>query len=327
MKFIMKNLKNRCKKNIFTILLIVVVSSLCTACSGREENQLSYRQKGISLMENGKYEEALVEFQNALDLSLGEIGEEEVDICFYKAEAQYYLGDVEGAMHTYSSIIDFNEDAKAYFLRGNLYYSLGEEARALADYESAIENDNKDYDLYIGVYEALSAHGKDKEAQDCLNEALDINGNTAFDKMQKGRIHFLLGETDTAISLMEEAIKGKEEEAYYYLAEIQEALGNTQEAQDNIAAYIESDDVDSYNLFHVANDQLGKGNYEMAIQCLNQALELKSVPNKQMIMKTLVIAYEHNRDFEAAKKLMTEYIEAYPDDEEAKREFTFLETR
>ena len=44
-------------------------------------------------------------------------------------------------------------------------------------------------------------------------------------------------------------------------------------------------------------------------------------------MKTLVIAYEHSLDFESAKKVMAEYVEAYPDDEEAKREFTFLETR
>ena len=44
-------------------------------------------------------------------------------------------------------------------------------------------------------------------------------------------------------------------------------------------------------------------------------------------MKTLVIAYEHNREFETAKTLMAEYVESYPDDEAAKREFTFLETR
>lgn len=323
----MKNNANKCENIVFYILVLVTVVFFCTGCSGHAEDQLSHRQKGINLMENGKYEEALVEFQNALDLSLGEIKEEEVDICFYKAEAQYNLGDVEGAMHTYSAIIEFNEDPKAYFLRGNLYYSLGEEEKALDDYASAIENDKKEYELYIGVYEALHAHGKDKEAQEYLNQALEISGNSAYDKMQKGRIHFMLGKTDEAVSLMEEAIKGREDEAYYYLAEIQEAMGNDKEAQENINAYIESDDVDSYNLFHVANDQLEKGNYEMAIQCLTQALELDSVPNKQMIMKTLVIAYEHNRDFEAAKNLMAEYVESYPDDEEAKREYTFLETR
>lgn len=309
------------------VLVLVVALFLCTGCSGRVEKQMSHREKGIQLLENGKYEKALEEFQAALDLSLGEIGETEVDICFYKAEAQYRLNDVEGAQNTYSAIINFNDDPKAYFLRGNLYYSLGDEGNALNDYEEAIKNDSKNYDAYIGVYEALIAHGKEADAFAYLNQALEIKGNSAFDKMQKGRIHFLLGETDTAISLLEEAIKGKEEEAYYYLSEVQAALGNEEEAEKNIVAYVSSDDVDSYNLFHVANDQLGKGNYEMAISCLNQALELKQVPNKQMIMKTLVIAYEQNRDFEDAKKLMTEYVESYPDDEEAKREFTFLETR
>jgi len=323
----MKSFTNRCEKNVFWVLLLVCAAFLCTGCSERVENQMTYRQKGISLLENGKYEEALVEFQNALDMSLGEIGEEEVDICFYKAEAQYNLGDAEGAMHTYSAIIDFNEDPKAYFLRGNLYYSLNEEEKALSDYASAIERDKNEYNLYIGVYEALTAHGKEKEALEYLNQALEVSGNSAYDKMQKGRINFLLGETDTAVSLLEEAVKGKEEEAYYHLAEIQEALGNEKAAQENIEAYIASDDVDSYNLFHVANDQLGKGNYEMAIDCLNQALALENVPNKQMIMKTLVIAYEQNRDFEAAKELMAEYVEDYPDDEAAKREYTFLETR
>ena len=288
---------------------------------------MAYREKGISLMQNGKYEEALVEFQNALDCALGEIGDTEVDICFYKAESQYYTGDIQGAMDTYSSIIAFCDDARAYFLRGNLYYSLGNEQNALMDYEAAIENNPKEYELYMGIYEALAAHGKESEAQAYLKQALEIKGDKAYDKMQKGRICFLLGDTTQALSLLEEAVNGKETEAYFYMAEVQEAVGDSQAAQESITSYIESGNLDSYHLFTVANSQLSKGHYEMAIECLNQALALENVPNKQIIMKTLVIAHEQNRDFETAKKLMVEYLEKYPDDEEAKREFTFLETR
>lgn len=324
----MQILNIKLKKITYIALSVVLSVFLCTGCSSkREEDQLSLRQKGITLMENGKYEEALEKFQAALDLSLGEVGEMEMDICFYKAEAQYMLGDLEGAMATYTAIVDFNENAKAYFLRGNLYYSLGEEEKALKDYAAAIEQEKKDYELYIGVYEALSAHDKDKEAQDYLNQALEIKGNSAYDKMQKGRINFLLGENKTALSLLDEAVKGNEKLAHYYLAEIYSIMGDEESSKSNMDAYMESGVADSYNLFQIANDELGKGNYDMAIQCLNAALELETVPNKQIIMKTLVIAYEHNMDFNAAKELMAEYVEAYPDDEEAKREFTFLETR
>lgn len=324
----MHTLHLKIKKITCVLLLAATAMLMCTGCSSeREEKQISCRMNGILLMENGKYEEALEEFQNALDLSLGEVGEEEMDICFYKAEAQYQLGDVDGAMATYTAIVDFNENAKAYFLRGNLYYSLGEEEKALKDYAKALENEKNNYELYIGVYEALTAHGKEKEAQNYLNRALEIKGKSAYDKMQKGRINFLLGENKTALSLLEEAAKGNEKQAYYYLAEVYSVMGDEESAKSNMAAYMESGVADSYGLYTIANNEMEKGNYDMAIECLTSALELETVPNKQSIMKTLVIAYEQTKDFEAAKKLMADYIEAYPDDEEAKREFTFLETR
>ena len=302
--------------------------ALCTGCgSERKEEQRELRLKGITLMENGKYEEALEQFQGALDLSLGEVGNVETDICFYKAEAQYMLGDLEGAMATYTAIIDFNKDARAYFLRGNLYYSLGDEENALKDYAAALEKEEKDYGLYIGVYESLMAHGKEKEAQDYLNKALELKGNTAYDKMQKGRINYLLGENETALSLLEEAAKGKEKQAYYYLAEIYSLIGDEESAKSNMNAYMESGVADSYGLFTIANDELAKGNYDMVIECLTAALKLEKVPNKQIIMKTLVIAYENKKDFASALDIMTKYVVEYPDDEEAKRELTFLETR
>ena len=315
------------KKRILYIVCLMLAVVLCTGCTDREEKQLEYRQKGITLMENGDYEEALEVFQNALDLSLGEVGETEMDICFYKAESLYRLGDAQGAMDVYSAIISYNENAKAYFLRGNLYYSQNNEEQALKDYAAAIENDSKDYELYIGVFEALTAHGKHKEAQGYLNQALEIGGNRAYDKMQKGRINFLLGEQKTAISLLEEAIKGKEMTAYYYLAEIYSLMGDTENSEKTMLSYIESGAADSYSLFHIANDQIDKGNFKMAIECLNLALNLEKVPNKQLLMKTLVIAYEHNLEFDKALEVMTDYVEKYPEDEEAKRELTFLETR
>ena len=318
---------NKSKKRIIYIAFVVMMLGLCTGCTDREENQLAFRQEGITHLENGDYEEAVEAFQNALDLSLGQVGDTEMDICFYKAEALYRLGDVQGTIDTYSAIIDYNQNAKAYFLRGNLYYSQNNEESALNDYAAAIENEKKDYDLYIGVYEALTAHGKAKEAQGYLNQALEISGNKAYDKMQKGRINFLLGEQQTAISLLQEAVEGKEWKAYYYLAEIYSLLGDAENSEKNMSAYIESGAADAYNLFDIANDQLERGNYKMAIDCLNLALGLEQVPNRQILMKTLVIAYEQNLDFENAKKVMTEYMQNYPEDEEAKREFTFLETR
>ena len=56
-------------------------------------------------------------------------------------------------------------------------------------------------------------------------------------------------------------------------------------------------------------------------------MELELVPNKQSVMKSLVIAYEKTADFTSARKVLERYVALYPEDEEAKRELTFLETR
>ena len=41
----------------------------------------------------------------------------------------------------------------------------------------------------------------------------------------------------------------------------------------------------------------------------------------------MIVAYEKMGDLESAKVLLKEYLEDYPDDEDAKKEIEFLETR
>ena len=80
-----------------------------------------------------------------MNQSLGKVGEKEIDICFYKAQAQYLSGAKDDALETYYAIIKYNKDGRAYYLRGNLYYDMGEEKKALADYEEGVKQDKKDY--------------------------------------------------------------------------------------------------------------------------------------------------------------------------------------
>lgn len=51
------------------------------------------------------------------------VGDEEIDICFYNAKAQYLSGDIDGAIESYTAIIDYNGNADAYYLRGCQYFA------------------------------------------------------------------------------------------------------------------------------------------------------------------------------------------------------------
>ena len=55
-------------------------------------DQEAYRQYGINCIESGDYPSAVDAFQKALDQSHGKVTAAEIDICYYKAEAQFLSG-------------------------------------------------------------------------------------------------------------------------------------------------------------------------------------------------------------------------------------------
>ena len=319
---------DRIKTRILPLLLGIAGAALLTACgSADSKEEDAYRQYGINCMESGKYTEAIDAFQNALDQSGGHIGEKEFDICFYKARAQYLSGDTEAAMDTYNALIAYNEDARAYYLRGNLYFNLGDQEQAILDYKTAIAEDKDNYDIYIGIYETLCAAGMKEDGQQYLNQAMEIKGNKAKDCLFKGRISYLLEDYDSAITYLEKAYEEDMQLALYYLGLTYEAKGDTESAESYIQKYLDSGIATSYDLYELGTEEMAEGDYEQALVYYNAGLAMESVPNKQNLMRDVIAAYEYSGDFASAKTVMKDYLELYPSDEDAQKESTFLQTR
>ncbi len=311
---------------------IVMLSALCITLSGceskeKKETKGYYRQYGINCIEDGQYEEALEAFQKALDLSVGKVGDLELDICFYKAEALYKSGDVTGAVEVYDAIINYNDDPKAFYLRGCLYFGQGQSEQGIKDLSTAAHKADTDYDLYIGIYQTLKAYGMEEDGLKYLNEALNFKGEKAYDNMQKGRITFLMGDNEGAKELLLKAVNGKEQKAYYYLSEVYDALGDSQAADASFQSYLESGLADSIDLYETGVRCMEKENYEDAVKYFEAALELDEVPNRQFIMQKSIYAYEYVQNFQQAKVMMEEYKKLYPEDTTMDKEFVFLETR
>lgn len=319
------------KKNLHRIISILIVS-ICMlvqiACGKAETKETdNYRQYGINCLESGRYEEAVEMFQNALDQSVGRIGERELDICFYKARAQYLCGDTEGALATYDAVIEYNKDARAYYLRGNLCFETGQQDKALADYKSALEADSKNYELYIGIYQTLERHDMAEDGQQYLNRAMEIKGDKPADAFYKGRICYLLQDFEQSVTYLTKALEGEQTLAAYYLGLAYEAQGDGANADKYIKQYLDSGAATSYDLYELGMAEMAEGDYGQALTYYNAGLAMESVPNKQNLMKSAIAAYEYSGDFSSARKLMKEYLNLYPSDEEAQKESTFLETR
>lgn len=319
---------NKAKKYLLTggILLGMVMCTLtgCTSKEERLEKQEAYRKIGINAMESGDYIAAQEAFNNALREAKS-IGVNEMDICYYKAAAQFAAGSLSDAIETYDILLEYDdENADVYFLRGCVYLKKNESAKALEDFSHAIEYAEDD-GIYVEIYNSLAGSGYEAEGLEYLNQALEKKtGKKAQNYTVKGRIYLIKKQYDKAREQLQTAIEKGDVEANLYLAKVYEALGETAKADACILAYVKE-----YPESSVAYNQQGcqameAGNYQDAVTYFNQGLALEEVTNEQELRSNLVAAYEFSGDFTSAKAAMEAYIADYPEDAMAAREYLFL---
>ena len=308
---------------------LVLALAACGGTNTQEEQE--YREQGMNLLQEGNYEEAVNAFQKSLDQCKGGITDLELDTCYYKAEAQYLSGDYEGAQKTYTAIIDYNQDAKAYLLRGGLYYKTGveeQEGQGAKDLKRAIEEEKENYEIYIGVYEILMGAGDPKEnAKNYLEQALVLPCESAREQMYQGYVYHLLEDEENAKALLEKAAEAGEKKAYYYLTEIYETLGESVASENAFAAYLDSGLSSGADLYQIGQKMIQLDKQVRAAECFRKAMEIGDAQTKQLSQKSLIVTYENMGDFDAAKKEMQEYAVTYPEDTSMKKEQIFLETR
>ena len=112
--------------------------SLLTQCLEADPSYVqAYYHRGIAYFKNGKYDEALTDFNKAQELS------PDLSILWmYKGFAYRNLGDVDLALMSFSNYISKNPTdttAYSYILRGKMKYELGDFQGAVKDYEMAIQ--------------------------------------------------------------------------------------------------------------------------------------------------------------------------------------------
>lgn len=307
----------------------VLFAALFTGCTNeRLEDELDFRKIGINSMQSGDYEGAVAAFNSALSQCVGKITDTELDICYYKAAAQYAGGDIEGALATYQAMIDYDgKNGNAYYLHGCLSLKQQDTDTAKKDFANAVKYNPDDYELYVGIYENLAANNMTDEGGEYLNRAFDIKGNSAENLTWRGRIYYLLGQYANAVKELEEAVKKDSAKANLYLAQVYEAEEDSANAEKYYQAYVDSGTADSVAMNALAEIQMGKGNYEAALEDIRQGLAMDNVTNQRELLSNQIIAYEYSGDFTSAWDVVQQYVSLYPDDEAAQREYIFLKNR
>ncbi|MCM1257918.1 MAG: tetratricopeptide repeat protein [Roseburia sp.] len=315
------------KGYIFPGALLCVGLALASGCSTSEERlekEEAYRQIGLNAMEEGDYPAAVEAFNNALDQARG-LGANEVDICYYKAAAQFAGGSAQGAIETYDALIEYDKkNPDVWFLRGCVYLKNNESDKAKEDFDNAIKYAEDD-EMYLHIYNSLSGAGRGQDAEKYLEEALNKKaGRTARNYTVKGQFYLLKEDLSSAQEQLKKAVDKGDIEGNLYLAQVYERQGKTEEASECINAYVEEYPESSVAYNQKGLEQMEAGNYETALELFGEGLSQQKVTNARELRSNQIAAYEYSGEYEKAKEAMESYLEDYPEDEDAKREYFFL---
>ncbi len=292
-----------------------------------EEERLIYRGEGLAYMGKTMYEEAAETFEQALSMSNGRVSGIDYDINYYLATAYFKKGELGKAVDVYSAIIGIKEDEKdAYYLRGVIYAKQGKLEEAKADFDRAIALGREDYDRLIEIYGILEAEGYKEVGQEYLQAAMDA-GTKGMTNYEKGRICYYLGDYENARTYLEKARDESGYEAVLFLGKTYETLGDNNYAISVYNTFLESNGPNPQVLNQLGLCKMQTGDYEGALNNFQAAMNIEDNGMMQVLKMNEIIAYERIGEYKNAAVLLNNYLKTYPDDEEAKREYIFLQSR
>ena len=303
------------------------LAELETAEQEGENLRLINRARGIAYMGLTEYEKAIFCFQAALSGSNGLVKDVDFDLSYYLAAAYVKNEQYAQAEETYDAILALREnEVDAYFLRGNVRMNLSKYEEAEKDFDMAISMEPNDYDMLIAIYKILEHFDCQETGREYLQAALNA-GSNSMDKYVIGRIYYYLGDYERAYLALEQAKDKGGEECYLYLGRAYEAVGDYNYAANMYNSYLNSHDGNAELYNQLGLCEMTRGDYQKALEAFQAGMQLEDNPILQTLSFNEIVAYEHLGEFEKASALMHNYLNNYPDDEQARREYEFLSTR
>lgn len=292
-----------------------------------ENPRLIARGKGIAYMGMADYAQAVESFQEALAASNGFLEPIDYDLNYYLAAAYTKNAMYAEARASYDAILALRPKEKdCYFLRGIVLLQLGEFEQAKADFDEVIKLDGKNYDRLIQIYQALEATGHEDTGKEYLQNVL-AGTEKQIKAYDRGRIYYYLGEYQKAYIALEEARKDGGAEGTLYLGKAYEATGDYNYASSVYSSYLANDSSNAEIYNQLGLCELKKENYAKALEAFLAGKQIEDNSVMQSLFFNEIVAYEYMGEFEKAATLLDAYLKLYPDDENAKREQQFLQTR
>ena len=281
------------------------------------ENALAHLNRGEDLLREGRLEEAIREFDQALAIN-GDLAE----AYFNRGCAHLALSNFERAIEDFNSALRLKPDYyEALIARGFTYISLGDSDRAIEDLNAAAIMKPDDFRAFGARAIVYLGLGDTDRALEDFNTALRIDPENNEIWAFRGVVYLNMGDHERAIEDLNAALRinPNSPQALNTRGAVYADMGDFENAaRDVLSALIAQPYFDNawQNLRNWFNNRLFGGWY------MNFALEdltgrLNENPNDHRVLFTRGIVHHQMRDFERAIEDFTAALRIQPDFQEA----------
>ena len=274
--------------------------------------QACYRGKGIALMGKMEYKQAEEAFNKALDSAT-------------IIEKKVYRDGMEDDIRRYLASCYIHDAEPEKMERGTAKAASGDLQSAKADFDRAINMDRGNYELILQIAQTLEKYGGKSIGEGYLAGVSSMENG--IDPVLKGKILYFLDDYEGALRQLSDHA-GTNEAAALIVCRCYIALDDAESARSVIDSFGSKADSSPELLGLLGSILMKQENYSEAIEVYERAVNAaKGTPELQNMLFNRVVAYEKAGDFSKAAELLSDYLNQYSGDEEAKREMRFLKTR
>jgi tetratricopeptide (TPR) repeat protein len=303
------------------------LESFDLAFLNNENLELSYRGQGLAYMGLGDYAQAEESFLNSIANADNKLTSLEYDTNYYLASAYMKQGKYADAQEIYSAIIALKKkETDAYYLRGCALLRQGRYDDAISDFEKAFSLDSDNLDLVTNAYTQMQEAGFGEEAKAYVQQFLAQN-DKKLNNGEKGELYYYLEDYENARICLDSYVNGNDDKRALILGQTYEKLGDMNYATVVYQTYLENNPPTAalYNSLGIC--YMNQEKYTEAAEAFQNGIDLGASDYLQELKFNQIVANEYLGDFQTAKSLIGEYMQSYPDDSKAKKEYEFLESR
>ena len=285
-----------------------------------------YRGIGLSYMGMEQYGDAISALEKSLKEAGGKISDWEYDTNYYLAIAFEKNGQRQEAIDTWSNLIDVKEESESYFQRGLLYLEDGKGEEAEKDFDAAISVSEENGSLSIRIYEAVRGNYVEL-GEKYLRGLVEREAKSGEALYYKGIAYRNLGEITAAEDTLKQAVKEGFGKANLTLGEMFNAEESYDYAISFYQAYLEANPESEQAYEELVAAQIVQKDYAGALATLAEASEKLENLSGEKLDWYEIICYEYMGDYQTARDKVAAYVEVWPYNEKAQKEYEFLLSR